>query len=47
MALQSSDDLKIREDPVQKNKMATFSFKKCRQFRGTPFTQIIYIIINA
>ena len=35
MALQSRDDLKIREDPVQKNKGATFSLKKKSSIRGT------------
>ena len=35
MALQSSDDFKISEDPVQKNKGGHFSLKKSRQFMGT------------
>ena len=43
-----SDGLKIRENPVQKNKGTTFSLKKSYQFRGATFyMNDIYIIINA
>ena len=39
MALQSSDRLKIGEDPVQKNKGATFqSQKNVINFKGSLFT---------
>ena len=38
MALQSTDSLKIRKDPVQKNKGATFqSQKKSHQFQRATF----------
>ena len=46
MVLQSSDSLKIREDPLQKkNKGATVQSQKKINFKGPLFTQIIYIII--